>query len=72
VSANIAEGFKRRGKADKARFLNVAEGSLEEARYYLLLAHDLSYGEQSSLETQADEVARLISVYMRTILASRS
>jgi hypothetical protein len=25
VPANIAEGFKRRGRADKARFLNIAQ-----------------------------------------------
>jgi four helix bundle protein len=43
VPANIAEGFKKRGKADKARVLNIAEGSLEEARYYLRLAEDLGY-----------------------------
>jgi four helix bundle protein len=29
IAANIAEGFRRRGKADKARFLNIAEGSVE-------------------------------------------
>jgi four helix bundle protein len=32
VPANIAEGFRRRGKAGKVRFMNVAEGSLEECR----------------------------------------
>src|SRR5690348_13560194 len=26
VPANIAEGFRRRGKADKARYMNMAEG----------------------------------------------
>ena len=36
IPANIAEGFKKRGKPDKARFLNTAQGSLEECRYYLL------------------------------------
>ena len=41
VPANIAEGFKKRGRSDKARYLNIAEGSLEESRYYLLLAKDL-------------------------------
>jgi four helix bundle protein len=30
IPTNIAEGFRRRGKADKARFLNMAEGSVEE------------------------------------------
>ena len=35
VPANVAEGFKKRGKNDKARFFNIAQGSLEETRYYL-------------------------------------
>ena len=38
VPANIAEGSKKTGKADKARFYNISQRSLEECRYYLLLA----------------------------------
>ena len=41
IPANIAEGFRRRGQAEKARFMNIAEGSLEECRYFLILAEDL-------------------------------
>ncbi len=41
IAANIAEGFRKRGKADKARFMNTAEGSVEESHYYLILARDL-------------------------------
>jgi four helix bundle protein len=33
IPANIAEGFRKFSSADKARFLNTAEGSLEECRY---------------------------------------
>jgi four helix bundle protein len=38
IAANFAEGFKKKGHADKARFYNIAKGSLEECRYYMILA----------------------------------
>jgi len=70
IAANIAEGFRKRGKADKARFLNTAEGSLEESHYYLILARDLGYAETGSLLAALDEVSRLLNAYGRAILAS--
>lgn len=69
ISANIAEGFRRRGRADKARFMNIAEGSLEETRYYLILAHDLGYGDGSHLTIALEEVSRLLHGYAKGILA---
>jgi four helix bundle protein len=72
VPANIAEGFRRRGKADKARFMNLAEGSLEECRYYLILAQDLGYGDTTRLSTLAEEVSRLLNAYAGAILSSGS
>lgn len=72
VPANIAEGFRRRGKADKARFMNLAEGSLEESRYYLILAQDLGYGDTLPLDTLLEEVSRLLNAYAAAILASAS
>ena len=70
VPANIAEGFRRQGKADKARFLNVAEGSLAECQYYLILTTDLGYGDFSALQGDADEVDRLLTAYVRAVRAS--
>ena len=72
ISANIAEGFRRRGKPDKARFMNLAEGSIEESRYYLILAKDLGYGDTDSLMTSLEEISRLLDAYTRAILASDS
>ncbi len=72
VPANIAEGFRRRGKADKARYMNMAEASLEESRYYLILAQDLGYGDTISLKTSLEEVSRLLNAYASAILASDS
>ena len=45
IPANIAEGFRKKSNKDKIRFYNIAQGSLEECRYYLILANDLGYGE---------------------------
>ena len=70
IPANIAEGFGKRGKPDKARFMNIAEGSLEESRYYLILAEDLGYGTTGDLTRSLEEVSRLLGTYARAILAS--
>ncbi|HXJ93748.1 MAG TPA: four helix bundle protein [Terriglobia bacterium] len=50
VPTNIAEGAKRQGRQDYARFLNIAEGSLAETEYLVLLSRDLSYIPPQSAE----------------------
>jgi four helix bundle protein len=72
IPANIAEGFRKRGPADKTRFLNIAEGSLEECRYYLILAKDLGYGETQNLSQLLEEVSRLLNAYSKAILTPGS
>ena len=72
VAANIAEGFKKRGKPDKMRFLNIAQGSLEECRYYLILAKDLNYGDNRDLTEKTEEASKLIEAYSKAILNSIS
>src|SRR5688572_8551225 len=61
VPANIAEGFPKRGTNDKVRFFNIAQGSLEEVHYYLILAKDLGYGNTDPLLNFYDEVGRLLN-----------
>jgi four helix bundle protein len=70
IPANIAEGFRRRGKADKARFLNIAEGSVEECRYFLILVKDLGYGDTLAISAALEEVSRLLGAYTAAILTS--
>ena len=60
VAANIAEGFKKKGRPDKVRFLNFAQGSLEECRYYLFLTKDLGYKDTSLLMSDLGEVSKLL------------
>ena len=72
IPANIAEGFRKRGKADKAKFFNIAQGSLEEVRYYLILARDLGYGNPEKLPSLCEEVSKLLAAYLQGILSSDS
>ncbi len=70
--ANIAEGFKKRGRADKARFMNIAQGIFRRNALLLILARDLGYLDSHNLLSQLEEVSRLLEAYNRTILASSS
>lgn len=70
IAANIAEGFRRRGDADKVRRLNIAQGSLEECRYYLILSNDLNYGECAKLQMLLEEVSKILDAYAKAILTS--
>lgn len=72
IPENIAEGFKKRGETDKARLLNIAQGSLEETRYYLILIDDLDYVETNVLVTQIEEISKLLSAFYKKILTSAS
>ncbi|OGP93343.1 MAG: four helix bundle protein [Deltaproteobacteria bacterium RBG_16_48_10] len=72
VPSNIAEGFKKKTRPDKVRFLNIAQGSLEECRYCLILAKDLDYGDTSKLMDKLEEVSKLLEAYLSSILDSGS
>jgi len=67
IAANMAEGFRKRGNADKVRFLNIAQGSIEESRYYLILARDLDYGDVSAQRILLEEVSKLLEAYSNAI-----
>lgn len=74
IPANIAEGYKKMGKADKLRFMNIAQGSLEECRYYILLSNDLNYiSEETYLDLieSIEDVSRLLNSYCKAIVNSQ-
>ena len=71
VPANIAEGYKKLSNADKLRFYNIAQGSLEECRYYVILSFDLEYislSDQMILNELLDDTSRLLNYYCRSIV----
>jgi len=70
IATNIVEGYKR--KSDKAfyNYLNMADGSLEETKYHLLLAHDLKYlkeTEYNKLANIADEIGKMLYGFQRKL-----
>jgi four helix bundle protein len=68
VPANIAEGFKRHGRADKRHFYNIAQASLEELRYYFILCRDLGYKlEATSFADQADRIGRMLTGLIKSV-----
>ena len=71
VPANFAEGFKKVGLSDKLRFYNIAQGSLEECRYYLILAKDLRYGDVLYLKEDLERISKMLEAYMRAIRNAR-
>lgn len=71
VPANIVEGFKKTTIPDKARFYNIAQGSLEEVRYYLILSRDLGYLPENNLIEQTHEIAKILESYRSKIVANK-
>jgi four helix bundle protein len=43
-----------------SRFLNIAQGSVEECRYYLILTKDLGYGDTYETKLLLQEVSKLL------------
>ncbi len=64
IPTNIAEGAKRRSRPDYARFLNVAEGSVAEVEYLLILSRDLGFASEDTIRPlleRADHLARMLN-----------
>jgi four helix bundle protein len=69
VPANIAEAFGRSTRPEKARLLNIAQGSLDELRYYLVLSKDLGYSSAEGMAEAAEEVGRMLDSHRRKVVS---
>jgi len=68
VMSNIAEGFSRQTDREFIQFLYMSKGSVSEIQSQLYVTLDLGYLAQerfSDLYNKADEVAKLISGFIR-------
>jgi four helix bundle protein len=71
VMSNIAEGFSRRSAKEFSQFLFVAKGSAAEVQSQLYVALDQGYVKKDKFDelyAKCDEVARLISGFIRYLL----
>jgi four helix bundle protein len=59
VPTNIAEGSKRQSNQEYARFLNIAEASLAETEYLVMLSRDLGFLAHDSSEELLKEVTEI-------------
>lgn len=70
IAANIAEGYGKKSSKDKLRFYNIAEGSINECKYYIILSKDLQYvNEQDSdqLYKNLTVVQKMLFSYSRSL-----
>jgi four helix bundle protein len=70
VATNIAEGSRRQHPQDFARFLNVAEASLAEVEYLLMLTKDLGYADALAVQphlVEVDEIQRMLFALRRKV-----
>ena len=70
IVANIAEGSKKLSKADKLRMMNIAQGSLEECRCYVMLSKDLEYiseEEYNTLSYSIEGACYYLNAYCKAI-----
>ena len=71
IAANIAEGYKKIGRADKLRLMNIAQGSLEECRNYHILSRYLGFinsDEFELLRSMLEETSKLLNGYCKAIV----
>lgn len=75
IPANLAEGFGRRSRKELLRYSNIADGSLQETKYFLVLARDLKYmsnDDFDQLRQQAVRVGSLLGGLQRSLKKDNS
>ena len=73
ISSNIAEGTSRNSKKDKARFIEIAYGSLMENLNQLLISENLKYISKEDLRElrlQIEEIGRMLTALKKSYLQS--
>ena len=72
IAANIAEGYQKKDHKNKIHFLNIAQLSLEECRYYMKLSKDLHFQDDQQLQGSLNEVGKLLNASSKAIVFNHS
>jgi len=70
IPTNIVEGFKRNTTNDFIHFLNIADASLEETKYHILLSKDLNYLTENNykmLLEKCEEIGKMLSGLQKSL-----
>jgi len=70
IPTNIAEGSKRESNQEYARFLNIAEGSMAETEYLVMLSRDLGFlarDPADELLKEITEIARMLNALKKKV-----
>ena len=71
IPMNLAEGHKRKGAKEFARFVNIAESSLEETKYSLFLSLELKFlteNKYKEISRLCDEVGKMLNGLYNTLI----
>ncbi|HNT42429.1 MAG TPA: four helix bundle protein [Tenuifilaceae bacterium] len=70
IATNIVGGYKKKDRDEKLLYLSAAQDALEECRYYIILATDLSLLDTfnaEELENAIGEASFLLNSYVKSI-----
>lgn len=70
IPANIVEGHSRKSRKEFLQFLSIAKGSLEELKYFIILAKDLKYTSAemtNKVEDYSEEVSKILFAFTKSL-----
>ena len=70
ICSNIAEGYKKSTR-DFWRLLDIAQGSLEETKYHIILSRDLGYfnnDDYTQIMSLTNEVGLMLNSLMKKLI----
>lgn len=69
IVSNIVEGFRRKSVRDSINFYNIADASIEELKYQLLLSYGLKYITEKEYKNSfvlAEEVSKMLHAWIKS------